>query len=127
MSGEVNKSEGRDILQRVERPGQAGGLCSLSGTEMKVQMKFNKAKFNVLHLHNQRSGQIRICETERDMGVLVTTSHMSQQCTNVTRKANHILGFIHRAITVRPREIIILLSSALVRPRGDLVMFTTFS
>lgn len=63
---------------------------------------------------------------ERDMGVLLTTSQTSQHYTNITRKANQILGFVHRGITIRPREIIILLYSALVRLRGDLMIVCSF-
>ena len=41
---------------------------------------------------------------------------MGKQCSLTVQKANHILGCIKRSMANRPREVILPLYSALVRP-----------
>ncbi|GAB0183303.1 hypothetical protein GRJ2_000795600 [Grus japonensis] len=84
-------------------------------------MKFSKDKCRVLHLgrNNQYRLEVdlmRSSSAEKYLEVLVDNKlSMSQQCALVA-KGNGILGGINKSTASRSREVILLLSSALVRP-----------
>jgi len=88
-------------------------------------MKFNKGKCRVLHLrrnkpmHQYRLGADLLGSSfvERDLLVLMKDKlTMSQQCALVAKKPSGILGCIKKSMVSRPKEGLLPLYSALVRP-----------
>ncbi|KGL80879.1 hypothetical protein N309_05168, partial [Tinamus guttatus] len=100
-------------------------LDRLDNWAVKSLMKFNKAKCKVLHLgrnnprHQYRLGTdlLESSSAEKDLGVMVDDKlTMRQQCALMAKKANGILGCVKKSISIRSREGILPLYSALVRP-----------
>jgi len=117
LSGEVDTSEGKAILQE--------NLDRLEDWANKNLTKFNKDQCKVLCLRKHNPGvQQRLGSTrqesrsvERDLGLLEDQKlNMSEECAAAAKKANRMLGCINKGITSRDKEVIIPLNSALIRP-----------
>ncbi|PKU48882.1 reverse hypothetical protein [Limosa lapponica baueri] len=115
--GVADTPEGCATIQR--------DLDRLESWAVRNLMKFKKGRSRVLHLrrnypmHQYRLGVdlLESSSAERELGVLVDNKlTMSQQCALVSKKANGILGCIKKSVASRSREVILPLSSALVRP-----------
>ncbi|KAJ7404318.1 rna-directed dna polymerase from mobile element jockey-like [Willisornis vidua] len=90
-------------------------------------MKFNKAKYKVLHLgqdnpkHMYRLGGEWIkASPKKDLEMSVYEKlDMTKQSVLAAQKANHVLGSIKSHMASRLREVILLFFSALMRPHRE--------
>jgi len=117
---EVDALEGWDAIQRdLDRLEKWAGVN---------RMKFNKAKYKVMHTgrgnpkhkYRLRGEWIESSPEKKDLGVLVDEKlSITRQCALAAQKANHILYCIKRSMVTRSREGILPFYSALVRPHLD--------
>ncbi|PKU29665.1 hypothetical protein llap_20031 [Limosa lapponica baueri] len=117
LGGVAHTPEGCAAIQR--------DLDRLENWAVRNLMKFSKGKCRVLHLvrnnpiHQCRLGAdlLESSSAVRDRGVLLDNKlTMRQQHALVVKKANGLLGCIKKSVASRWREVILPLSSALVRP-----------
>ena len=61
--------------------------------------------------------QLKSIEREKDLGVTVSNDlKPSQQCSEVVKKANEIIGFVGRSFEHKSKEVILTLYNLLVQP-----------
>ena len=89
------------------------------------QMNFNADKCKVLHIgyRNEKANyilngtQLKSVDREVDLGVTISSNlKPSQQCSEVVKKANKIIGLIGRSFEYKSKDIILTLYNSLVRP-----------
>ena len=88
-------------------------------------MNFNFDKCHVLHIGNSNprvnykmgNASLKSVQREKDLGVVISADlKHSNQCTEVVKIANKLVGFIGRSFTFKTEEIILTLYNSLVRP-----------
>ena len=100
-------------------------LDKLSAWGKKWQMSFNVEKCKVLHI-GYRNGkakyimndtQLKSVDRETDLGVLISNNlKPCQQCSEVVKRANKIIGLIGRSFQYKSKDTILTLYNSLVRP-----------
>lgn len=100
-------------------------LNTLSNWAKTWQMSFNTDKCKVLHVgyrnekkkYSLNGSQLKSTDEENDLGVTITSNlKPSQQCSEVVKKANMLVGFIGRSIEYKSKSTIVTLYNSLVRP-----------
>ncbi len=100
-------------------------LDKLSEWGKKWLMSFNADKCKVLHIgyRNDKAKyvlngtQLKSVENEIDLGVTISSNlKPSQQCSNVVKKANKVIGLIGRSFEYKSKDTILTLYNSLVRP-----------
>lgn len=103
-------------------------LLKIDNWMKKWQMVCNGEKCKVMHVGNKnrkskyelQGKELQVITVEKDLGVLCTNDlKVEEQCADVCKKANRILGMIRRTITSRSKKIILQMYKSLVRPHLD--------
>ena len=89
------------------------------------QMSFNENKCKVMHLGYRNDKvkyilndiQLKSVDNQIDLGVTVSnTLKPSQQCSEIIKRANKIIGLIGRSFECKSKTVILTLYTSLVRP-----------
>ena len=116
----ANKAD--SVTQRQLLQKDLNTLVEWSKTWM---MNFNFDKCHVLHIGNSNpqvnytmeNVSIKSVQKEKDLGVIISSDlKQSNQCAEVVKTANKLVGFIGRSFTFKSEKIILTLYNSLVRP-----------
>ena len=104
----VNTPEGQDVIWRLEQRAQVNLMrCK----------DFHLGWGNPHYQYRLGDEGTEHIPSEKDLGVLVDGKlDTSKKCAPSAQKVNHTLGCIKRSVASRVREVILSISSALVRP-----------
>ena len=89
------------------------------------QMNYNTDKCKVLHIGYRNAkanytldgSQLKKVDSEVDLGVTISSNlKPSQQCSEVVKKANKVIGLIGRSFEYKSKDTILTLYNSLVRP-----------
>ena len=113
------------VVSQEQAKEMQNNLDKLSDWAKTWQMNFNTDKCKVLHIGHRNEKidysldgrQLENTEKENDLGVTITSNlKPSQQCSEVVKKANKLVGFIGRSIEYKSKATIVTLYNSLVRP-----------
>jgi ribonuclease P/MRP protein subunit RPP40 len=117
LGGGVHQIQGTTTIQ--------GDLDRIVEWAEKWQMTFNVEKCKVMHMGNKNNkveyrignDKLLIVETEKDLGVWIKNDLKStNQCIEVEKKCNRLLGYIKRQFEYKTKTIVTTLYKSLVRP-----------
>ena len=117
IANKVNSETQRQHIQK--------DLDTLMDWSKKWQMNFNLDKCHVLHVGNENphanytmnNVQLINVDREKDLGVIISKDlKPSEQCTEIVKIANKLVGFIGRTFTFKSEKVILTLYNSLVRP-----------
>ena len=113
------------VVSDEQKKEMQDNLDKLSEWGKTWQMSFNENKCKVMHIgyRNDKETyilngtQLKSVDSEVDLGVTISNNlKPSQQCSEVIKKANKIIGLIGRAFEYKSKNTILTLYTSLVRP-----------
>ena len=113
------------VVSQVQKNEMQNNLDKLSEWGKTWQMSFNENKCKVMHLgyRNDKAKyilndiQLKSVDNQIDLGVTVSnTLKPSQQCSEIIKRANKIIGLIGRSFECKSKTVILTLYTSLVRP-----------
>ena len=113
------------VVSNEQTKEMQNNLDKLSEWGQTWQMSFNENKCKVMHIgyRNEKAKyilngtQLKSVDSQVDLGVTVSNSlKPSQQCSEVIKRANKIIGLIGRSFEYKSKNTILTLYTSLVRP-----------
>ena len=113
------------VVSSEQKKEMQNNLDKLSEWGQRWQMSFNENKCKVMHIgyRNDKTiyflngTQLKSVDSEVDLGVTISNNlKPSQQCSEVIKKANKIIGLIGRSFEYKSKNTILTLYTSLVRP-----------